>query len=133
MKESLLAPRVPIYLSAGLASFDVRNAAAISGVFELPFGRRKRFLHGTSGPGNALADGWTINSILMLQGGFPFTPLLSYNPSNNGDTRNPVRPFVNPAFTGPVILAIRTSGSVPPHFLRCQAIADSTEISRGTR
>jgi hypothetical protein len=40
---------------------------------------------------------------VTLQGGFPFTPQLSYNPSNNGDTRNPVRPFVNPAFTGSVI------------------------------
>ena len=53
---------------------------------------------------NMLVSGWTINSIVTLQGGFPFTPQLSYNPSNNGDTRNPVRPFVNPAFTGPVIL-----------------------------
>jgi hypothetical protein len=25
-------------------------------------------------------------------GGFPFTPQLSYNPSNSGDTKNPVRP-----------------------------------------
>lgn len=49
-------------------------------------------------------SGWTVNSIVTLQGGFPFSPQLSYNPSNNGDTRNPVRPFANPAFTGPVIL-----------------------------
>ena len=41
---------------------------------------------------------------MTAQSGFPFTPQLSYNPSNNGDTRNPVRPFINPAFTGPVIL-----------------------------
>ena len=34
----------------------------------------------------------------------PFTPQLSYNPSNDGDTRNPVRPSWNPNFTGPVIL-----------------------------
>jgi hypothetical protein len=45
-----------------------------------------------------------VDSIITLQEGFPFTPQLSYNPSNNGDTRNPVRPFLNPAFTGPVIL-----------------------------
>ncbi len=50
-----------------------------------------------------VTGGWTINSIVTLQAGFPFTPQLSYNPSNNGDTRNPVRPFVNPAFTGKVI------------------------------
>jgi hypothetical protein len=34
----------------------------------------------------------------------PFTPQLSYNPSNDGDTRNPVRPSWNPSFTGPVIV-----------------------------
>jgi hypothetical protein len=28
---------------------------------------------------------------------------LSYNPSNDGDTRNPVRPSLNPNFTGAVI------------------------------
>src|SRR5262249_57425536 len=39
-----------------------------------------------------------------LQTGFPLTPQLSYNPSNNGDTRNPVRPFINPNFTGSVVL-----------------------------
>ena len=77
----------------GLANFDVRNAAAINVTYALPFEH-----------GNLLVKGWTLNSIVTLQGGFPFTPQLSYNPSNNGDTRNPVRPFVNPVFTGPVIL-----------------------------
>jgi hypothetical protein len=86
----------------GLANFDVRNAAVVSASYALPFGRGKRFING-GGFGNTLAGGWTINSIVTLQGGFPFSPLLSYNPSNNGDTRNPVRPFVNPSFTGPVI------------------------------
>ena len=45
-----------------------------------------------------------MNSIVTLQDGFPFTPQLSFNPSNNGDTRNPVRPSRNPDFTGNVIL-----------------------------
>jgi hypothetical protein len=45
-----------------------------------------------------------LNSVVTLQGGFPFEPQLSYNPSNNGDTRNPVRLFLNPAFSGPIIL-----------------------------
>ena len=61
--------------------------------------------------------GWTVNSIVTLQGGFPFTPQLSYNPSNNGDTRNPVRPFVNPAFTGPVILGNPNQWFNPAAFL----------------
>ena len=89
----------------GLANFDVRHATAISGVYALPFGRGKRY------------GGWTVNSILTIQSGFPFTPQLSYNPSNNGDTRNPVRPFVNPAFHGPVILGKPNQWFDPNAFL----------------
>ncbi len=48
--------------------------------------------------------GWAVTSIITLQSGFPFTPQLSYNPSRNGDTKNPVRPFINPDFSGPVVL-----------------------------
>jgi hypothetical protein len=87
----------------GLATFDVRNVGVINGSYELPFGRGKTFLNGFDGGRNALISGWTVNSIVTLQDGFPFTPQLSFNPSNNGDTRNPVRPSLNPAFSGPVI------------------------------
>ena len=81
----------------GLANFDVRNVASISAVYALPFAK------GAHGLTRAALCGWDVNSIVTLQGGFPFTPQLSYNPSNNGDSRNPVRPYPNPAFTGPVI------------------------------
>jgi hypothetical protein len=101
----------------GLANFDVRNAAAISGAYELPFGHGKYFLRDATGLGNTLASGWTLNGILTLQDGFPFTPQLSYNPSNTGDTRNPVRPFVNPAFSGPVILGTPNQWFNPAAFL----------------
>ena len=70
----------------------------------MPFGRGQALANGLTGWGNGLVGGWSVNSIVTLQDGFPFTPQLSYNPSNNGDTRNPVRPFRNPDFTGPVIL-----------------------------
>ncbi|HEX4166289.1 MAG TPA: hypothetical protein VHZ55_12545 [Bryobacteraceae bacterium] len=55
---------------------------------------------------------------MTIQGGFPFTPQLSYNPSNNGDTRNPVRPFVNPSFNGPVILGNVNQWFNPAAFLQ---------------
>jgi hypothetical protein len=90
----------------GLANFDVRNVGVISVSYELPFRVQ-----------NILAKGWTINSIVTLQDGFPFTPQLSYNPTNSGDTRNPVRPFVNPAFSGPVILSNPNQWFNPNAFL----------------
>lgn len=91
-------------LDYGLSTFDVRNAAVISGSYQLPFGRRRRFLAGLSGWRNKLASSWTLETIGTARSGFPFTPQLSFNLSNNGDTRNSIRPSFNPAFTGPVIL-----------------------------
>ena len=88
----------------GLATYDVRNVGVISVVYDLPFGKGQAFANGLTGWGNGWVSGWSVNSIVLLQGGFPFTPQLSYNPSNNGDTRNPVRPFANPDFNGPAIL-----------------------------
>jgi hypothetical protein len=88
----------------GPATYDVRNIGVISALYALPFGKGERFGSGLAGAADRMASGWSVNSIVTLQEGFPFTPQLSYNPSNNGDTKNPVRPFLNPDFTGPVIL-----------------------------
>jgi hypothetical protein len=109
----------PFNLAAdkGLGNFDVRHVGVINASYALPFGPGKHFLSGANGVGKAVAAGWTINSIVTLQGGFPFTPQLSYNPTNSGDTRNPVRPFVNPSFTGPVILGNPNQWFNPAAFL----------------
>ena len=101
----------------GLGTFDIRHVAVVSGTYALPVGHGKRFLGGLEGFANGMASGWTVNSIVTLQGGFPFSPQLSDNPSNTGDTRNPVRPFANPAFTGPVILGHPNQWFNPAAFL----------------
>src|SRR5262249_33943145 len=61
--------------------------------------------------------GWSLGSIVTIQSGFPLTPQLSYNPSNNGDTRNPVRPFLNPDFHGPLVLGKASQWFNPDAFL----------------
>jgi hypothetical protein len=101
----------------GLGTFDVRHVVVVNATYALPVGRGKLLLRDVQGFANALASSWTVNSIVTLQGGFPFSPQLSYNPSNNGDTRNPVRPFANPAFTGPVILGNPNQWFNPNAFL----------------
>ncbi|MGH9701252.1 MAG: carboxypeptidase regulatory-like domain-containing protein, partial [Candidatus Acidiferrales bacterium] len=88
----------------GPATYEVRNMGVINVLYDLPFGSGQAFANSLEGFGNVAVSGWSVASIVTLQAGFPFTPQLSYNPSNNGDTRNPVRPFVNPGFTGPVTL-----------------------------
>ena len=70
---------------------------SINASYDLPFGRKRR-------QGKILAasviGNWQVSGIETLLSGVPFTPQLAYNPSNDGDTRNPVRPSLNPAFTG---------------------------------
>src|ERR1700693_3254207 len=106
-----------LHADYGLAGYDVSNVAVVSAIYALPFGRGQALANGLGAWGNALASGWSVNSIVTLQDGFPFTPQLSYNPSNNGDTRNPVRPFRNPDFTGPVILGNPNQWFNPAAFL----------------
>jgi hypothetical protein len=88
----------------GPATYDVRNAVVMNVSYELPFGNGGQMLSNGSGWENGVVGGWTLNSIVTLQSGFPFTPQLSFNPSNDGDSKNPVRPNWNTSFTGPVIL-----------------------------
>ncbi len=90
-------------LDWGLSPFDARHLAAINGTYELPFGTGKAFLNGGSTWERKLVSGWMLGGIETLQAGFPFTPQLGFNPTNNGDTRNPIRPSWNPAFHGNLI------------------------------
>jgi hypothetical protein len=85
----------------GRASFDIRHTAVVNATYDLPFGRG-RLWHGNSRLQKVIGD-WQLSGIETAQSGLPFTPQLSYNPSNDGDTRNPVRPSVNPSFAGQVI------------------------------
>jgi Carboxypeptidase regulatory-like domain len=87
----------------GRASFDVRHSAVINATYDLPFGRS---VLRTRPWLNRLIEDWQISGIETIQSGLPFTPQLSYNPSNDGDTRNPVRPSWNPAFSGPLIVGL---------------------------
>jgi hypothetical protein len=114
---ALAANPLDLHSDQGLGTFDVRHVAVISGIYALPLGGGKRFVNGWSGLANGLVSGWSVNSIVTLQGGFPFEPQLSYNPSGNGDTRNPVRPFLNPNFSGPIILGAPAKWFNPDAFL----------------
>ncbi len=101
----------------GPATYDVRNAGVINVSYDLPFGNGKQMLNNGNGWENNVVGGWTLNSIVTIQSGFPFTPQLSFNPSNDGDSKNPVRPSWNPAFSGPVILGGTTQWFNPAAFI----------------
>ena len=85
----------------GRGSFDIRHSGVINATYDLPFGNGKAF---QGGPWlDRVFGNWQLSGIETLQSGLPFTPQLSYNPANDGDSRNPVRPSWNPNFTGAVM------------------------------
>jgi hypothetical protein len=114
---ALVANPANILADWGPATYDVRNVGVMNVSYDVPFGQGKQFGGGLNGWVNGLAGGWTVNSIVTLQSGFPFTPQLSFNPSNDGDTRNPVRPSWNPNPPGPVILGGTTQWFDPNAFI----------------
>ena len=85
-------------LDWGPAATDIRHLAAINGSYDLPFGKNHFLRSGASPIVNKAISGWTLSTIATLESGFPFSPQLGYNPTGSGDSRNPVRPNVNPAF-----------------------------------
>jgi len=91
-------------LDWGPSNSDVRNSGVINGTYELPIGQGHALLGNSGRWAQVLAGGWAISGIETLQSGIPFTPSLGYNPANDGDSRNPVRPSYNPAFSGPIVL-----------------------------
>ncbi len=67
----------------GLSSFHVAHRMVTSALYELPFGKGRRFMN-TGGIANAVLGGWEIGSIITLQSGFPITVTTGRDQSNTG-------------------------------------------------
>ncbi len=95
-------------LDYGLAATNISQAAAINATWDLPFGQGHEALASAAPATRRIVEGWSLSGIATLQSGFPFSPQLGYNPTGSGDSRNPVRPQLNPDFKG--ALYPRTAG-----------------------
>jgi hypothetical protein len=103
-------------LDWGPAATDIRNLAAINATYDLPFGKNHSIFSNAGPVANKLVSGFSLSAIATLESGFPFSPQLGYNPTGSGDSRNPVRPNVNPAFTGSVYTHGTTAQKVAQYF-----------------
>jgi len=92
-------PSLP-HLDYGSAATDIRHLASFNTTYDLPFGYGKQFFANTGHLTSHIISGWSVSTIANLSTGFPFSPQLGYNPTGSGDSRNPIRPDVNPAFHG---------------------------------
>ncbi len=91
-QPQMVMDRNDLHRDWGLSALNVTNQASISALYMLPFA-----------PKNRIIGGWQVNAIATMLSGFPFTPLIGSNRSGDGDTRNPDRPSLNSAFSGPVV------------------------------
>jgi outer membrane receptor protein involved in Fe transport len=73
---------------------DVPRRLAISGVYELPFGRGRHFASGMPAIANAVFGGWSVGSIAVHSSGRPYNLSVAGNPANSGTFDNVNRPNV---------------------------------------
>ena len=81
--------------SRALSDADVAHRFVLGAVYDLPFGRGRRFGSGASGVSQALFGGWQINGIITYQSGLPLRLTASNTagilgvmtlPNNNGQS-----------------------------------------------
>jgi hypothetical protein len=83
-------------LERSLSSQDIAQRLVVSYMYELPFGKGKRFLSGLPRGANLLLSGWQLNGITTFQSGAPVILFAQTNntqiyttsqrPNNNGHT-----------------------------------------------
>ena len=100
----------------GRSNFDIQDRISGNFSYELPFGRGRSLLANGGRVANAIVGGWQLNAILSAQTGFPFTPLVGFNQSGNGDSRAPDRPNLTPGFSGPFIIGTQKQWFNPAAF-----------------
>jgi hypothetical protein len=62
-------------LDHGLSDFDVKHRLVTSFVYQLPFGRGKKFAGNLNKAADLAVGGWQVTGILTFQKGFPFSVL----------------------------------------------------------
>lgn len=101
----------------GPSNFDVTHRFTGNFSYQLPVGRGKSYLGDIKGLADVLVSGWQLNGIITAQSGFPFTPLVGFNQSGSGDSRNPDRVSLNPNFSGALIVGTPQQWYNPKGFL----------------
>lgn len=78
-----------------VSTFDQRHVFNNSVVYDLPFGRGRRFLANTWKPLDLAAGGWTMAGIARFNSGFPYIPTIA-DANFAGDLTHTIRPNIVP-------------------------------------
>ena len=72
--------------SRSVSSYDIPHFLSMSGLWELPFGRNKRFL--SHGVASALLGNWQLNGVVQLRSGQPYNLAVGGDVANIGNTNS---------------------------------------------
>jgi hypothetical protein len=73
-------------LNRGLCSQDARNRFSFSFVYDIPFGRGRKYGGSMSRAADLIVGGWQVTGIVTLRTGQPFTVVMPSDVSNTADT-----------------------------------------------
>jgi Carboxypeptidase regulatory-like domain len=111
--------------------FNTPQNLAISGTYQLPFGRGRKYMANSNGFVDAVLGGWQVQTIIVLRSGTPYTPVVSSDRANTGVGGQ--RPNINPAGGSPTFHKSLTSWFdktkyvVAPQFTYGQAKANTLQ------
>lgn len=66
----------PLDADWSVSTYDVKHAFSASVLWDLPFGRNRKFLSNSGRIVNAIAGGWSISGVGRIQGGVPLVVVL---------------------------------------------------------
>lgn len=75
--------------------YNTPQNLAMSGTYELPFGRGRMYMANINRLTDAVLGGWQVQTIIVLRSGTPYTPVVSSDVANTGVGSQ--RPNINPA------------------------------------
>ncbi len=111
------------HLNRALTNYDRTHNLQITNIWELPFGKGKRWVSG-GGVGSAILGGWQVNNFIGLMSGYPFTVYASGNMNLPGSTQTADQ-------VNPTVAKLGGIGEGNP-FYDPTAFADVTEARFGT-
>ncbi len=105
----------------GRADFDRRHVLNLTGIYELPFGRGKRFGTSWGKALNAIAGDWSLNGFATYMSGEPFSVRSGVQTANSASQSRAAitgampesRLQAKPGVVGPVLFADATGFAIP--------------------
>ncbi len=96
---------VPRAFDRSISTFDIKHNFTATALYDLPFGKGRQFLTNANSLVEGALGGWSLSSIVRLQGGQPFVPIIT-DTNRLGGTNRAIRldivpgvPIENPRYS----------------------------------